>query len=76
MPVDRARKEMANMIRDGKASMLRLESVAYTDFHSTQSDDIPNLLLKYVRVIEGFHERIAVANVVRQRRPGRDHARR
>jgi hypothetical protein len=66
MPADRARGELMAMIQDGRLALLQLESIASIDFKSIPSDDFRHFWIDAVRVVEGLHERIAIASALLQ----------
>jgi hypothetical protein len=64
MPVEHAREEMMNLIRDGRGALVRIEAIAFVDFGSSGPDDFPRFWMELMRVLEGLNERIALASAI------------
>jgi hypothetical protein len=50
--------ELADMFRRGREALLKLESIAFVDLQSIQSDEFQNFWIETFRVVEGLSERV------------------
>ena len=64
MPADGARRELTTIIQKGREVLLQLESISFVDFQSIPADDFQDFYIEMVHVIEGLHERCALARAV------------
>jgi hypothetical protein len=58
VPADRVEGELADMFRRGREALLKLESIAFVDLQSIQSDEFQNFWIETFRVVEGLSERV------------------